>query len=87
MNYELIKARVIAFAYEAGTLITLAILGALASPEFQALVVSHFGEGLTASAILLFVTAIVKHVRNLNVLKKYEERVGGYASYDGPTMI
>lgn len=76
MTYDLIMARVIAFLYEAGTLIVLAVLGVLVSPEFQSVVTSHFGDSVTASLIMLAVTGLVKHVRNLSALKKAEEQLG-----------
>lgn len=69
MQYPLIQARLVAFAYEAGTIIVLALCTALVSPEFAAAVTSNFGDGVTGSLILLVVSGVVKHVRNLNVIK------------------
>lgn len=76
MQYQLIQARVVAFAYEAGTIIVLAICTALISPEFAAAVTANFGDGVTGSLILLVVSGVVKHVRNLNVIKNAED-LGG----------
>ncbi len=68
MNSNLIKARLIAFFYEAGTLIVLGVLGVLSSPEFAQAVTNHFGESVGGSLILLAVSAGVKHVRNMLVM-------------------
>lgn len=76
MQYELLKARLVAFLYEAGTLVVLAICGALVSPEFSAAVTTHFGDGITGSLILLSVSGVVKHVRNMKVLAESGSDLG-----------
>jgi len=84
MQYNLIQARVVAFLYEAGTIVGLAIIAALASPEFAAVITSHFGDGVTGSLVLLFVSGAVKHIRNLKVVSDAEDL--GSASTDGGTI-
>ena len=70
MNKELIAIRLKSFGYELATLVVLGILGVLSSSEFSTLVTTHFGDTATASLILLVTSGIVKHVRNLDALKK-----------------
>lgn len=69
MNTTLIKARLISFGYEAGTLAVSAILGMLVSPQFATVLQANFGEGMATSIILLVVSGTVKHIRNLKVIK------------------
>jgi len=76
MDFELIKVRVTAFIYEAGTLICLGILGVLGSPEFAALIDTHFGDTVWAGIIALVVTGIVKHARNAMVLGNAKKLAG-----------
>lgn len=87
MDVNLIKARVAAFAWEAFSLILVAVTGVLSSDEFRALITEYTGETVFGSLALLVLAGIVKHLRNLSVLKKYE-RVGGASSeYDKPVLI
>jgi len=72
MTKELLKARAIGFAYEAGTLLLLAVVGALASEEMRGLITQYAGSGLAGTAGLLILTGLVKHLRNLKVLKNRE---------------
>lgn len=76
MDFELIKVRAIAFLYQAGSFIALAVIGALISPEFRDIVTQHAGDGTIGFIILSAFDAAVKHVRNLQVIKT-AERVGG----------
>ena len=71
MNNQLVKARVQAFAIQAGSLITIAVLGVLMSPDFKALITEHFGDTFVTSAAWLLLTGVVSHIRNLSVLKKF----------------
>ena len=71
MNTNLLKIRVTSFAYEAGSLIAVALLGVLVSSDFQQLITAHFGDTFLTSAALLVITGVVKHLRNLQTLKKF----------------
>lgn len=64
---KLVMARLVAFMYEASTLVVMAFIGVLVSPEFLDLIAKHFGEGLLGSFLVLAITGIVKHVRNISV--------------------
>lgn len=77
MNYELIKIRVVAFAYQAGTTIVLAIIASVASPEFHAIITENFGTGITGMLVVLITDGIVKQVRNVMVLGR-AARLGSY---------
>lgn len=70
MNTELIKIRVLAFLYEFFALVATAMLGVFASEEFRTLVTQNFGETFVTSAVLLFISGAVKHLRNVQVLRK-----------------
>jgi len=69
MNKVLIKTRLISFAYGGGTLLLLALIAVLSSPEFQALVSEHAGTGFFGTVAVLLLMELVKHLRNLHVLK------------------
>lgn len=77
-TFDLLAIRVKGFIYEAGTMLVLAVLAALTSPDFQALVTQHFGESLTSSIILLAVSGIVKHVRNVLTLNAAADTLGSF---------
>lgn len=70
---QLWKIRVKAFAVQAGSLIGVAVIGVVLSPEFRVLVEANFGTGFVTSSIVLFVTGLVSHISNKMALKK----VGG----------
>ena len=72
MDKSLIKARIISFGYEAGTLIAVAIVGALASPEMRELIGTHAGSGFFGTVAMLVLMEVVKHLRNLKVIKNSE---------------
>lgn len=73
MDTNLIKTRLISFAYEAFSLIITGFVGVLASDEFRAIILEHTGETITGSIAVLVLAGIVKHLRNLSVVKKYEQ--------------
>ena len=66
---ELILIRVKSFVYEAGSFLAVALIGALASPEFLAIIQANAGEGIFGSLVVLAFTGLVKHLRNLKVAK------------------
>ncbi len=70
MNRELIDLRIKSFMWEAASLLGTALATVLLSPEFRELIMTHFGQGVMGSVIVLVVIGIVKHVRNLNIAKK-----------------
>ena len=70
MNKELIALRVKSFLFELGSLVGVGLVGVFLSPEFQALVTTHAGTGVVGSLIVLVVTGLVKHVRNIKLSKK-----------------
>ena len=69
----LLKARVLSFLYSAGTLFLLAIIGVFVSDDFKQLVANYTGSGFFGSIVSLLLVEVVKHLRNLSVLKN----VGG----------
>ena len=75
MDTNLLKMRVISFAYGAGTLMALAVVAVLASDQMQSLISEHFGTGFFGTVISLLVIELVKHIRNLKVLK--DAKLGG----------
>lgn len=83
MDMELLKVRVTAFIYEAGTLIVAGVIGVLASPEFSELISTHFGDTIFGTLVLLVVTGIVKHFRNTVVLGN-AQRVGARGGTSAP---
>ncbi len=70
MNKELLLIRAKSFAYEVGSLLGVALIGAIASPEFLAIVTANAGEGILGSLIVLAFTGLVKHLRNLKIAKR-----------------
>lgn len=80
MAFDLVKARVISFVYGLLTLIIggilTAVLSVLAGPEFHALVIANFGDGMVSSFLFLIVAQIVAHVRNMTVVANFEKKVG-----------
>lgn len=76
MNGDLIKARIISFAYSASTLIVAAILAALASPEFHDIAIQNFGTGVLTTTALLVLDGVVKHARNIAAIKEATENLG-----------
>lgn len=77
---NLIKIRVVSFLMEAGVYLLGTLLTALVSPAFQQIVTEHYGTGIVATVILLTVTGVVKHLRNLAVLK--DMQLGGRSEQD-----
>jgi len=70
MKTDLIVIRLKGFAYEIGGLFLTAFVGVLLSPEFLTLVQNNAGTGLTGSVIVLVVSGLLKHLRNLKVAKE-----------------
>lgn len=70
INSELWSIRIKSFLYEAGSVILTAVCGVLVSDDFSNLLTEHFGEGLIVSVVLLLISGGVKHLRNLQVIKK-----------------
>ena len=75
MDKVLIETRLKSFGYGIVTIIGLAVVSALSSPEILALITENFGNGTAGILVTLFVTEIVKHLRNLKVLK--DAQLGG----------
>ena len=85
MDYiELIKIRVISFAYQLATAIAALVAAYLLSSDFAALVQEHFGT-VAASLVSLVIPEIVKHLRNVRVVKGW--RLGGGNQFRKPTLI
>ena len=78
MDTNLLKIRAISFFYGFASLVGLAIVGVLVSPEFVALIKAHFGSGIFTSLLLLLVPELVKHLRNLSTIKKLGAKEGKY---------
>lgn len=69
--YELIKIRITAFAYEAAGIILASMLGVLASEQFRELISVHWGTGVGVSITFLVLDGVIKHLRNLQIIKKF----------------
>lgn len=76
MDYEIIKVRVISFAYSALAFFISIFASALASDDFRALVTAHLGTSIGGVVGLLLLDAVIKHLRNLKVLSDAEKEVG-----------
>lgn len=87
MNVDLFLIRLHAFAYEAGSLLLFVIVGALASPQMEQLVTNHWGDTMLGSLVLLALNALVKHLRNLRVLKEYENKLGSGKVAPPPQLL
>ena len=70
VNTDLIVARLKAFGFEAGSLILTAIMGVLISPEFSALISTHFGTGVITSVVVLAISGFAKNYYNEMQIKK-----------------
>lgn len=86
MNTELIKVRVLSFFYSVASLILTALAGLLLSPEFATVVQEHWGSGVVGMVILMAVTELAKHIRNVRVVGK-ARRISGYADRENVTII
>lgn len=70
LNTDLLRVRLLAFLYQAGTFVGIAIIGSLLSDDFRAIVAAHAGDGTTGFLILSVFDAVVKQLRNVSVLSK-----------------
>lgn len=75
MNYDtiaLLVARARAFMYELLSAIALLIVSVLldffGSEAFKELITKHFGDTTLGVLLLMLVSAVVKHIRNVKVL-------------------
>ena len=85
-DFNLIKIRIVSFAWSLLSLAGTALLAMFLSTDFAALVAQHFGEGATSTLILLAITEVVKHLRNLRVIAG-AHRLGGAAARAQVTLI
>ena len=67
---KLLEVRVKGFAYDLVGYAVAGVLAFLTSPTFANVVSEHFGGTVFASIILAVVVGGVKHLRNLQVIKK-----------------
>lgn len=89
MDYDLIKIRAISFGWELLGLALTLLATMFSSSEFSALVQAHFGDTIISSIILLATSGLIKHLRNIEVIKQHrEETLRGEAPYESkPTLI
>lgn len=80
MDYQLIKARLISFGWSLLSLVITTVAGMLLSSDFAHIVQANFGDGATGALVLLVVTEVAKHLRNLHVINAMAERVGSRAA-------
>lgn len=73
---DLILIRLKSFGYSAGSFLLVALVGALASDEFRAIVTEHLGSGAFSAIGLLVFDGLIKHLRNL----KISQNVGAASS-------
>lgn len=93
MNQEqidLVIARVRGFVYELGAVLLTGVLGFIAeffgSDAFSELVTRHFGTTMLATITFFVASAIVKHIRNLNVIGSWK-RMGARGPVQHPELI
>ena len=67
---DLIKIRLVSFAYEACTFFIGIFATAIASDEFRAILEQHFGTSVGGTLALLVLTGVVKHLRNRGLVDK-----------------
>lgn len=70
MNNQLLKLRLVSFGWGLASLVGLAIVSVLLSPDFAALLKANFGDGVFTMFTLLLVPEVAKHIRNLIEAKK-----------------
>lgn len=87
MKFDLIYIRLKSFVAEAAVMVLAGLVTVLASPEFSALVVEHFGDVWGGGVGLLVLTGLVKHLVNLKTLKDYENRLGSADGNEPPVLI
>lgn len=87
MNFELVYIRLKAFVAEAGVMVLAGLVTVLASSEFSALVVEHFGQIWGGGIGLLVLNGLVKHLMNLKALKDYKNRLGSADENEPPVLI
>ena len=67
---DLVLLRLKSFGIQAGMFLLVAVVGAIASPEFKEIVVSNAGTGVWGTLAALVLDGVVKHLHNLNLDKK-----------------
>lgn len=87
MKYDLLFIRLQAFALEAGSLLLFVLVGALSSPQMEQLVTNHWGDTVLGSFLLLLLNALIKHLRNLRILKDYEQKLGSGTIAPPPRLL
>lgn len=90
MEYDIYIVRAKAFLYQLASLIggvlLTAILGVFSGPQFEALVNEHFGGTIIGAIILMVVSNVVAHIRNVLVVSK-AEKLGATGEYRKVTLI
>lgn len=73
MNTKLIVIRIKSLAWELGALAGASLVAFsadfLSSAPFLSYVTSNWGEGAVGGIILMIASAVVKHIRNLQIVK------------------
>lgn len=74
LDKKLVTIRIKNFMWELGTLAGTSVLvfvaDFLSSAQFVSLITSHWGEGAVGAIILMFVSSIAKHIRNIQITNK-----------------
>jgi len=88
MDNKLVTIRIKSFFIELGSLVGISLLGVLFSPPFQALLQTYTGESFFGSMIFLVVMGGVKHLRNLNLIKKLKaDSLSGDSRFDPDSVL
>lgn len=82
---DLIKIRLISFGYQVLALVIATLLGVLFSDDFRNIVVQNAGDGVVGTMIVLVFDALIKHIRNVQVIGKWAQL--GSREYSRPTLI
>lgn len=87
-DWELIKTRALSFMWSLLSLAGTALTAMLLSPDFANIVTNNFGTGATGMLILMVVTELVKHLRNMRALNVGRGKFGSVQlARDNATLI
>lgn len=76
LSLDLIKARILSFIWSVFAFLLTGVAGLLLSADFQAIVAKHWGTGVSGMLVLMLVTEVAKHLRNLRVVGKMRAQHG-----------
>lgn len=87
MDFDLLKLRLIAFGWDCARLAGLSLIGILSSEAFASIVEQHFGATIIGALILAAANGLVMHLRNIALLRGYEDELAGGGDADQPILL